>query len=55
MALWDRCFGGASFSQESIAKRAKEELNVKYILDIREFPDLPYCDRFTKDFDRIFE
>lgn len=39
--------------RESIAKRAKEELNVKYILDIREFPDLPYCDRFTKDFDRI--
>lgn len=39
--------------RESIAKRAKEELNVKYILDIREFPDLPYCDRFTKDFDSI--
>ena len=25
---------------ESIAKRAKEEINIKYILDIREFPDM---------------
>jgi homoserine dehydrogenase len=36
-----------------IAKRSGEELNVKYILDIRDFPGLPYADRFTKDFNRI--
>lgn len=38
---------------ESIAKRAKEEINIKYILDIREFPDSPLADRFTKNFEDI--
>jgi len=38
---------------ESIARRAKEEIRVKYILDLRDFPGLPYSDRFTKDFDVI--
>lgn len=38
---------------ESLKKRAKEELIVKRILDLREFPDLPYSDLFTKDFDLI--
>ena len=37
----------------SIAKRAKEEIHVKYILDLKEFPGLPYSDRFTKDFNVI--
>ena len=27
-----------------------EELYIKYILDLREFPDSPFADRFTKDF-----
>jgi len=36
-----------------IAKRAGTEINVKYILDVREFPDCPYKDKFTKDFDSI--
>ncbi|MCL2035078.1 MAG: homoserine dehydrogenase [Oscillospiraceae bacterium] len=36
-----------------IARRAKTEINVKYILDIRDFPDCPYKDKFTKDFDVI--
>ena len=39
--------------RESIAKRAKEEINIKYILDIRDFPDSPYADKFTKSFDDI--
>lgn len=39
--------------RNSIAKRAKEEINIKYILDIREFPDSPYADKFTKSFDDI--
>ncbi len=38
---------------ESIARRAKEEIKVKYILDLRDFPNLPYSDRFTKDFHKI--
>ncbi len=39
--------------RESIAQRAKEEINIKYILDIRDFPDSPYADKFTKSFDDI--
>jgi len=39
--------------RESIAKRAKEEINIKYILDIRDFPDSPYAEKFTKSFDDI--
>ncbi len=39
--------------QESIARRAKEEIHVKHILDLREFPQLPYGDSFTKDFNVI--
>ena len=30
-----------------------EELNIKYILDLRDFPDHPLADRFIKDFDII--
>ena len=39
--------------KESIYKKAKQEINIKYILDIREFPDLPYHNLFTKNFDEI--
>ena len=39
--------------KDSIAKRAKEEVHVKHILDLREFPGLPYSGIFTKDFNRI--
>lgn len=39
--------------RESIAKRAKEEINIKYVLDIREFPGLSYSDKFTKNFEDI--
>ena len=41
--------------RDSIAKRAKEEINIKYILDIREFPDSPYVEKFTKNFDDILK
>ena len=30
-----------------------EEIYVKHILDLREFPDSPLADRFTKDFNDI--
>ncbi len=38
---------------EHIAKRAKEEIEIKYILDLRDFPDSPFADKFTKSFDDI--
>ncbi len=38
---------------DSIAKRAAEDINIKYILDLREFPESPLADRFTKDFEAI--
>ena len=38
---------------DSISKRAKEEIHVKRILDLREFPDLPYSGCFTKYFGDI--
>ena len=36
-------------NHEGIERRAKEEIQVKYILDLRDFPDLPYADKFVKD------
>ena len=39
--------------KELINKKIKNELEVKYILDLRDFPDLAYADRFTKDFNVI--
>ncbi len=42
-----------SSHRESLATRAREEIHIKYILDLREFPDSPFADRFTKDFEQI--
>lgn len=39
--------------RDSISRRAKEDISVKYILDLRDFPDLPYSQIFTKDFTDI--
>ncbi len=39
--------------KESIARRAHEEIEIKYILDLRDFPDSPYADKFTKNFEDI--
>ncbi len=39
--------------KDSLTRKAKEEINIKYILDLREFPNLPYADKFTKDFNDI--
>lgn len=38
---------------DSIARRAKEQIDIKYILDLRAFPGNPLEDRFTKSFDTI--
>ena len=40
-------------NKEKIEKTAGHELDIKYILDIREFPDSPYKDKFTKSIDDI--
>ena len=40
-------------NQESIAKKAGDTLNIKYILDIRDFDDHPEKEIFTKNFDDI--
>lgn len=39
--------------KDSIARRTKEEIGIKYILDIRDFPDSPFRDKFTKSFEDI--
>ena len=36
-----------------IEKKAGQSMEVKRILDLREFPGLPYSDKFTKDFQDI--
>lgn len=38
---------------EHIAHKAGQDIEVKRILDLREFPELPYADSFTKEFDDI--
>ncbi len=38
---------------DSIAKKAGDGIEVKRILDLRDFPDSPLADRFTKDFNDI--
>ena len=38
---------------DSIAKRAADDINVKYILDLRDFDSLPYSNKFIKDFELI--
>lgn len=38
-----------------IEQKAGTELEVKYILDLREFPDSPYADKLTKDMNVILE
>lgn len=42
-------------NKKSIEKKAGTEMDIKYILDLRDFPDSPYCDKFTKDFSDILE
>ena len=38
---------------QRMRERIKEDITVKYILDIREFDSLPYSNLFTKNFDDI--
>lgn len=41
-------------NSESITQRAGQEIKVKWILDIRDFPDSPYADVLTKNADDVF-
>ena len=40
-------------NKESLEKKAGQELDIKYILDIRDFEDSPFKEKFVKDFDII--
>jgi len=40
-------------NKKSIEKRAGKEMEIKYILDLRDFPDSPFRDKLTKDFNDI--
>ncbi len=40
-------------NKDKIVKSAGQDLDIKYILDIRDFPGSPYADKFTKSFEDI--
>lgn len=40
-------------NHDSIVKRAGDGIELKYILDLKEFPGLPYSEKFIKDFEII--
>jgi len=39
--------------EDSIFRKAKDCIRLKYILDVRDFPDSPFADKFVKDFSVI--
>ena len=40
-------------NKESIARRARQELNVKYVLDLRDFPGQPVEKVLVHDYEQI--
>ncbi len=42
-----------SINQSVIAQKAEQPITVKRILDLRSFPELPYADKFTTNFEDI--
>lgn len=38
---------------DSLKRKVHKDITIKRILDLREFPDLDYADKFTKDFNDI--
>ena len=40
-------------NKEAICRKSGTELDIKYILDLRDFPESPYSDKLTKDFNDI--
>ncbi len=41
------------YHADRIAEKVKDKINVKYILDLRDFDGLSYSDKFTKNFEDI--
>lgn len=41
------------YHRDRVSMKAKKDINVKYILDIRDFEGLDYSDKFIKDFNII--
>ena len=39
--------------EESICRKISERIGLKYILDVRDFPDSPFADKFVHDFSVI--
>ncbi|MDR1754552.1 MAG: homoserine dehydrogenase [Eubacterium sp.] len=42
-------------NKKNLEQRAGRDLDIKYILDLRDFNDSPYADRFVKDFEVILK
>ena len=42
-----------TMNKESIEKKVGDSVNIKYILDLRDFPDSPFSDKIVHDFDII--
>ena len=42
-----------TMNQEKFKKQLGQEINIKYILDLREFPDSPFADRVVHDYNVI--
>ena len=40
-------------NQKNVKKRAGQEINVKYVLDLRDFPGDPIQERIVHDYDII--
>lgn len=40
-------------NRQHICEKAKEDIHIKYILDLRDFDNLDYSDKFVKDFNVI--
>ena len=40
-------------NSDRISRTVREGINVKYILDLREFPESPYRDKVVHDYDII--
>ncbi len=40
-------------NRESISKKVGKDCDIKYILDLRDFPDSPFADKMIKDFETI--
>ena len=39
--------------EDSISRKLNDFIKLKYILDVRDFPDSPFADKFVKDFSII--